>query len=124
MAYLVDLCYDGETPVVFIGAMRNPSLGGTDGPHNLLTVVRATTSDGAHGCGVLVYEEPIVAVHIISVESVSDPSETIVTDSDPPKSQSCSGGTKGYSGSVITLLYTRLSEGRFSEYVCLDDNGC
>jgi len=38
-AYFLDLCYDGDTPVVFTGAMRNPSLASPDGPANLLASV-------------------------------------------------------------------------------------
>ncbi|MFB6124204.1 MAG: asparaginase [Haloferacaceae archaeon] len=44
-AYFADLCYDGTTPVVFTGAMRNPSLAGADGPANLLASVRVAASD-------------------------------------------------------------------------------
>lgn len=53
-AYFVDRCYDGETPVVFTGAMRNPSLASPDGTANLLTAIRTADSKGAHGVGVLV----------------------------------------------------------------------
>lgn len=53
-AYFVDRCYDGATPVVFTGAMRNPSLASPDGPANLLTAVRTTESEGARDRGVLV----------------------------------------------------------------------
>lgn len=53
-AYFVDLCYGGETPVVFTGAMRNPSLASPDGPANLLTAVRTAESEGARGRGALV----------------------------------------------------------------------
>ncbi|ESS05259.1 MAG: L-asparaginase/archaeal glu-tRNAgln amidotransferase subunit D [uncultured archaeon A07HB70] len=53
-AYFVDLCYDGETPVVFTGAMRNPSLVSPDGPGNLLASVRTATTARAGTTGVLV----------------------------------------------------------------------
>lgn len=53
-AYFVDRCYDGETPVVFTGAMRNPSLASPDGPANLLTAVRTAQSDDARHRGALV----------------------------------------------------------------------
>jgi len=54
VSYFVDLCYDGETPVVFTGAMRNPSLSSPDGPGNLLSAVRASMAEKARGMGVLV----------------------------------------------------------------------
>lgn len=53
-AYFVDLCYDGTTPVVFTGAMRNPSLVSPDGPGNLLASVRTAATDRAGEPGVLV----------------------------------------------------------------------
>lgn len=53
-AYFVECCYDGATPVVFTGAMRNPSLAGPDGPANLLASVRTAVSDGAAGAGTTV----------------------------------------------------------------------
>ena len=54
VSYFVDLCYDGDTPVVFTGAMRNPSLTSPDGPGNLLTAVQAAMDDNAGEMGVLV----------------------------------------------------------------------
>ncbi|MFC6940879.1 asparaginase [Salinirubellus sp. GCM10025818] len=53
-SYFVDLCYDGDTPVVFTGAMRNPSLPSPDGPMNLLASARVATDDRAGEMGVLV----------------------------------------------------------------------
>lgn len=53
-AYFVDLCYDGDTPVVFTGAMRNPSLAGPDGPANLLASIRVTSDGGLEGGTTLV----------------------------------------------------------------------
>lgn len=53
-AYFVECCYDGATPVVFTGAMRNPSLAGPDGPANLLASVRTALSGGAAEAGVTV----------------------------------------------------------------------
>jgi len=67
VAYFVDLCYDGETPVVFTGAMRNPSLASPDGPANLLTAIRTATSDGARGRGVLVaFNDQIHAAKLVT----------------------------------------------------------
>ena len=54
VSYFVDLCYDGATPVVFTGAMRNPSIVSPDGPANLLSAVRTAASDDAGTMGVLV----------------------------------------------------------------------
>lgn len=53
-AYFTDLCFDGDTPVVFTGAMRNPSMTSPDGPANLLAAVRTALSERAGEEGVLV----------------------------------------------------------------------
>ncbi|RQG99487.1 asparaginase [Natrarchaeobius oligotrophus] len=53
-AYFVDCWYDGETPVVFTGAMRNPSLPSPDGPANLLASVRTAADESAEERGALV----------------------------------------------------------------------
>ena len=53
-SYFVDLCYDGDTPVVFTGAMRNPSLPSPDGPMNLLSSVRVAADEHTAEMGVVV----------------------------------------------------------------------
>jgi L-asparaginase len=53
-AYLIDLLWPGDTPVVVTGAMRNPSLAGPDGPANLLAAVTVAASDRFRGLGALV----------------------------------------------------------------------
>lgn len=53
-AYLLDLTVAGEKPIAFVGAMRNSSELGWDGPSNLLSAMRVAASDSARGLGVLV----------------------------------------------------------------------
>jgi L-asparaginase len=53
-AYLLDLTITGEKPVAFVGAMRNSSELGWDGPSNLLSAMRVALSDSARGLGVMV----------------------------------------------------------------------
>ena len=53
-AYLIDLLWPGDAPVVVTGAMRNPSLAGPDGPANLLAAMTVAASDRFRGYGALV----------------------------------------------------------------------
>ena len=53
-AYLADLLWAHPEPLVFTGAMRNPTLAGADGPANLLAAVRTASAGQARGLGVLV----------------------------------------------------------------------
>jgi L-asparaginase len=53
-AYLLDLTTASDKPVVLVGAMRNSSEMGWDGPPNLLSAMRVAAADGARGLGVLV----------------------------------------------------------------------
>ena len=53
-AYLADLVWPHPEPLVFTGAMRNPTLAGPDGPANLLAAVRAAAEPAARGLGVVV----------------------------------------------------------------------
>lgn len=79
-AYFLDLTYGGETPVVFTGAMRNPSLQSPDGPVNLLTSARAAVDADARGRGVLVaFNErvhparDVTKVHSTNVDTFRSP---------------------------------------------------
>ena len=53
-SFLADLVWPHEEPLVFTGAMRNPTLAGADGPANLLASVLTAASDEARGLGALV----------------------------------------------------------------------
>ena len=53
-AYLADLVWPHDEPLVFTGAMRNPTLAGPDGPANLLAAVLAAADEATRGLGVLV----------------------------------------------------------------------
>jgi L-asparaginase len=53
-AFLVDLLWSHEVPLVLTGAMRNPTLAGADGPANLLAAIRVAASSEARDLGALV----------------------------------------------------------------------
>lgn len=53
-AYLLDLTINDPKPVVFVGAMRNSSEMGWDGPSNLLSAIRVAASERARNLGVMV----------------------------------------------------------------------
>ncbi|WP_018349930.1 asparaginase [Longispora albida] len=53
-AYLADLVWPHSAPLVFTGAMRNPTLAGPDGPANLLAAIRVASAPAARDLGALV----------------------------------------------------------------------
>jgi L-asparaginase len=53
-AYLIDLVWRHDTPIVVTGAMRNPSMAGSDGPANLLAAVQVAADREFRGLGALV----------------------------------------------------------------------
>lgn len=80
VAYFVDLCYTGAAPVVFTGAMRNPSLASSDGPGNLLSSIRTAASPEARNRGVLVvfnervhHARDVTKAHSMNVDAFRSP---------------------------------------------------
>ena len=53
-AFLLDLLWDGDAPVVMTGAMRNPALAGPDGPANVLAAAHVAARPAARGRACLV----------------------------------------------------------------------
>ncbi len=53
-AYLTDVMYGGDSPIVFTGAIRPATAPGADGPANLADAVALASSVGGAGLGVVV----------------------------------------------------------------------
>lgn len=74
-AFVLDLLWSGDAPIVYTGAMRNPSLPGTDGPANLLSAVQIAASTAATGTGVTIcLGDEIHAARFVHKSHTSSPS--------------------------------------------------
>lgn len=74
-SFVVDLLWDRPEPIVFTGAMRNPSLPGSEGGANLLGAVQLAVTDEARDAGVLVtLNDEIHAARHVHKSHTSSPS--------------------------------------------------
>lgn len=74
-AFALDLLHDGDRPIVVTGAMRDPSMPGSDGGANLVNAVRIAASEPARGQGVLVtMDDRVHAARFVRKGHASAPS--------------------------------------------------
>ena len=73
-AFLLDLLWEGPEPIVLTGAMRGPSLPGSDGPANLVAAVQVAACELVRGCGVVVvFNDEIHAARFARKTHTSNP---------------------------------------------------
>lgn len=73
-AYVTDVTFDGDVPVVFTGAQRRPDEPSPDGPSNLLTAVRAAADDRFQSAGAayVAFDERVHAARDVTKAHTSD----------------------------------------------------
>lgn len=79
-AYLLDICLSNEKPVVVVGAMRNGSELGYDGPSNLAAAICTAIHPDSRGKGVLVVlnnevnaAREVTKTHTMSLDTFKSP---------------------------------------------------
>ena len=79
-AYFLDLVHSSPKPVAFVGAMRNASELGWDGPPNLISAVRAVTDPSTRDLGVLIVMNEVI---LAAAEATKTHTESVDTFQSP-----------------------------------------
>lgn len=79
-AYFLDLVHGSPKPVAFVGAMRNASELGWDGPPNLIAAVRAVTDPATRDLGVLIVMNDVI---LAAAEATKTHTESVDTFQSP-----------------------------------------
>jgi L-asparaginase len=83
-AYLLDLLWAHEAPLVVTGAMRNPSLPGPDGPANLVAALACAAAPSCRGLGALVVlNDEVHAARHVAKRHTSLPSAFVSPNAGP-----------------------------------------
>lgn len=83
-AYLLDLLWGGDAPIVVTGAMRSAMMPGADGPANLLAAATTASSSQARGLGVLTCLSGTVHLAARVTKSSSMDMETFISPGSGP----------------------------------------
>lgn len=83
-SFALDVLVDDPRPVVFTGAMRNPTTLGADGLANLVAATRVAASSDAHGLGTLVvFNDEIHAARFVRKSHTSSTATFTSANSGP-----------------------------------------
>ena len=83
-AYLIDLLWPLDAPIVVTGAMRHPTMAGADGPANILAAVAVAASDRFTGLGALVaFNDEVHAARFVRKTHTSSTSTFASPDAGP-----------------------------------------
>lgn len=83
-AFVADLLHHVSAPLVFTGAMRNPTQSGADGPANLLAAVRVAADHSAAGVGVVVvFADQVHAARFVRKSHASSPGAFVSSTAGP-----------------------------------------
>jgi L-asparaginase len=128
-AYLIDLVWRHDVPIVLTGAMRNPTLAGPDGPANVLAAARVAAAPEARGLGALVvFNDEIHAARWVRKTHSTNPA-TFASPNSGPIGHVIEGGVRILARPprhvpIESPAPQRIEQTRVALYgVTLDDDG-
>jgi L-asparaginase len=125
-AYLLDVLWPHDTPIVVTGAMRNPSMAGSDGAANLLAAVQVAAGTDFRGLGALVaFNDQVHAARFVR-KTHSTSTATFASPNAGPIGQIVEGRPVRVLNLTRRPVHrpTRTPDARVPVHVvCLDDDG-
>jgi L-asparaginase len=125
-AFLIDLLWPHDTPLVVTGAMRNPTLAGADGAANLLAAVQVAAGTEFRGMGALVvFNDQVHAARFVR-KTHSTSTATFASPNAGPLGLLVEGRPVRLTGVARRPTHrpTRSPDATVAVYaVCLDDDG-
>jgi L-asparaginase len=125
-AFLIDLLWPHDTPIVVTGAMRNPTMAGADGAANLLAAVQVAAGTDFRGLGALVvFNDQVHAARFVR-KTHSTSTATFVSSNAGPLGLVVEGRPMRLMGVTRGPVHrpARAPDATVPVYpVCLDDDG-